>query len=230
MDLKTAENLLKKVKQDYEITAQEFSDTRARPWEEFKIFLNYIKNEDKILDLGCGNGRLYKFFENQKIDYLGADDNCQGLINLAKKKNPQVKFVVADVLNLPFQNQEFNTIFSIAMLHQIPSDELRLKALKEMKRILKNNGILVITSWNLWQPKLILKYKLWHLLFGFKKNNLDKGDVFIPWKLKNSPIIQRYYHAFTLKEMSRLVKKAGFKIIKKYKNYNLAIIAKNANI
>lgn len=224
MDLETAKNLLRKVKQDYEITAQEFSDTRFRVWKELIAFQKYLKPNDNVLDLGCGNGRLYELFKNQSINYIGAD-NCQTLIGLAKKKYPQVKFILADALNLPFKDNEFDSVFSIAMLHQIPSMELRIKALEEIKRVLKKKGILILTCWNLRQPKLVLKYKLWHLLFGFKKKNLDKGDVFIPWKLRDGEAAQRYYHAFTLRELSKLVKKVNFRIIKKIKKNNLLIIA-----
>lgn len=211
------------------MTAQEFSDTRFRIWGELKSFIKYLKPGDKVLDLGCGNGRLFQLFKNQSIDYVGVD-NSQSLIDLAKKKNPEAKFILADALNLPFSGQEFDVVFSIAMLHQIPSDELRIKALEEMKRVLKNKGTFVLTCWNLWQLKLILKYKLWYLLFGFKKKGFDKNDVFIPWKAKKGLVVERYYHAFTLKELSQLVKKAGLEIVEKYKNYNLVIVAKNVKI
>lgn len=229
MDSKTTKNLLQKVRQDYQTTAQEFSDTRFRIWRELKNFQKYLKPNDKILDLGCGNGRLYELFKNQSMDYTGAD-NCQALIDLAKKKYHSAKFIFADALNLPFENNEFDAVFSVAMLHQIPSQELRIKTLSEIKRVLKNNGILILTCWNLRQLKLILKYKLWNLIIGFKKKNLDIGDVFIPWKSRNGKVIQRYYHAFTLKELNRIVKKSNFKIINYTKNNNLIIIAKNIKV
>ncbi len=235
MHFEIAKNLLQKVREDYETTSQEFSDTRFGLWQDLKVFKKYVKPDYKILDLGCGNGRLYQLLEKQAVEYTGLD-NSRSLIRIAKEKYPEVSFISSDALNLPFEGEEFNLIFSIAMLHQIPSRELRLLALKEMKRVLKNKGILILTSWNLWQPKLIFKYKLWHLIFGLKRKNLDKRDVYIPWKLKDGKIIQRYYHAFTLKELAFLVKEAGFKIRQSYyakgdkkvdsrQGYNLVIIA-----
>ncbi|PIX02803.1 SAM-dependent methyltransferase, partial [bacterium (Candidatus Gribaldobacteria) CG_4_8_14_3_um_filter_42_11] len=41
-----------------------------------------VKDGDKVLDVGCGNGRLVKAFENKKISYLGVD-NSEKLIKLA---------------------------------------------------------------------------------------------------------------------------------------------------
>ena len=130
MNSKTAKNLLQKVKQNYETIARTFSDSRFRIWPELKKFQKYLRPNNKVLDLGCGNGRLYELFKNQKINYTGAD-NCQTLVSLAKKKHPNVKFISADALNLPFKDNQFDAIFSIAMFHQIPSYELREKALRE---------------------------------------------------------------------------------------------------
>jgi len=229
MDQKTAENLLKKVKEDYNLTAKEFSDTRFKAWNEFKIFKKYVKNSDRVLDLGCGNGRLYDLFKNKQIDYIGVD-NSESLINFAQRKHPKAKFILSDVLNLPFFDHEFDVVISVAMLHHIPSEELRIKAFKEIKRVLKKDGMVIITVWNLRQLKLIFKYKLWHLIFGSRIQKLDKGDTFIPWKAKKGKTIKRYYHAFTLRELTRIVKKSGFKILKKIKGNNLVIIAKNVKI
>lgn len=229
MDQKTAENLLQKVREDYNLTAKEFSDTRFKAWNEFKVFKKYVKNSDRVLDLGCGNGRLFDLFKSKQIDYIGVD-NSESLINFAQRKHSKAKFILSDVLSLPFFDHEFDVVISVAALHHIPSQELRIKAFKELKRVLKKNGTAIITVWNLRQLKLILKYKLWHLIFGFRKEKMDKGDTFIPWKAKKGKIVNRYYHAFTLRELRRLVKKTGFKILKEIKGNNLVIIAQNVNI
>ncbi len=42
---------------------------------------------------------------------------------------------------------------------------------------------------------------------------LDFKDTFIPWKKRNGTTINRYYHAFTIKELRKIVKEVGFKII-----------------
>lgn len=55
-------------------------------------------------------------------------------------------FSVADALNLPFQNSKFDLIYSIAVMQHIPGKEYRLKFLSECKRVLKDNGKVVITN------------------------------------------------------------------------------------
>ena len=236
MDEKTAKKILEKSRENYEKLAEKFSRTRDYPWIEMASLVKYIKNGDRILDLGCGNGRFYQLIKNRRIEYIGLD-NCQKLIEIARKKFAIPKFVIGDALNLPFQNKEFNIIFAVASFHHIPSIKYRLQTLKEIKRVLKNNGLLILTVWNLWQPKLLIKYKIWPIIFGWKRKGLDYRDVFIPWKLPDRKIIYRYYHAFTKSELEKLIKQSGFKIIDYYyeqkeqktnwiKGHNLVAIVK----
>ena len=209
MDEQYAKYLLERVNRNYNLIAKDFSRTRSRPWYEIRfLFSDYLFSGDKVLDLGCGNGRNILYFNEKLTDYYGVDNSAE-LISLAKKKYPQKNFTVDNALNLSFSGNFFDKIYSIAVLHQIPSNKLRLKFLKEAKRVLKPKGLLVLTVWKL--------HKLDHLILALKssfmkminKSKLDYGDVLIPWGNK----LERYYHFFSEKELKRLVKKAGFKLI-----------------
>ncbi|PKL72645.1 hypothetical protein CVV26_00015 [Candidatus Kuenenbacteria bacterium HGW-Kuenenbacteria-1] len=281
MNLQTINFLLKKTKKDYAELAEIFSHTRKYLWKDLKEFDQYIKDDDTILDLGCGNGRLFELFNNKKIDYIGID-NCEELIKIAKEKyqSTNATFLVGDAINLPFKNEKFNAIFCIAVLNHIPSKKLQIKVLKNIKKILKKDGVLIMTNWNFYQKKyfsLIIKSFFFSLfskaplikslsqachgrIRGFLnklnplslpdihqkdlKENLDFGDLLIPWKLKDSSccgmnkIVHRYYHAFLIQELSQLFKQTGFEIIEKYytkkgektnwwNGYNLVFVVKN---
>jgi len=210
MDPEYAKYLLEKTRQDYDLIADEFSATRQEIWPELTfLFEDYLTEDEKVLDLGCGNGRWFKLFQKKKIDYIGVDFSKR-LIKIAKRNYPQAKFQTADILKLPFSNNYFDKIYSIAVLHQIPSEELRLKSLKEAKRILKPGGILILTTWKFHEKKelpLLFKYTILKLI---GKSNLDFKDVLEPWGKK----IKRYYHCFSKKELAGLVKRAEFKIKK----------------
>jgi ubiquinone/menaquinone biosynthesis C-methylase UbiE len=221
-----AEYLLKKTKKDYDLIAGEFSQTRGFLWEELKKFKDLIKDGEKVLDLGCGNGRLLKILQDKKIEYIGVDSSRK-LIEIAKEKHPNFQFLVADALSLPFLENSFDKVFSISVFHHIPSEELRLQFLKEIKRILKPKGILILTVWNLWQKRyflLILKFTLLKLFF---RSKLDFKDIFIPWGKK----IDRYFHCFTKSEIESLIKKVNLKILNSGKlksqsgRYHLYLIA-----
>ncbi len=216
--------MLNKVREDYNLISGDFSRTRKYPWSEIKFLFEDVK-EGKVLDLGCGNGRFSEFLK--EADYTGVD-NSPELIKEAKEKYPHLKFLEADAFNLPFSENSFDFVFSIAVLHHIPSKELRIKFLKEAKRVLKKEGKLIITVWKFHMRKekrLLLRYTILKIL---GKTKLDFKDILEPWGRKT----QRYYHWFSKRELIKLTEEAGFKVKKsgftKRKNReNIYIVAEN---
>ncbi len=85
MKQEVAEKILKKVKEDYSRIARLFSKTRETLWKEMKEFKKYVKDGDRVLDLGCGNGRLYEIFREMSIDYTGID-NSEEMIKIARER------------------------------------------------------------------------------------------------------------------------------------------------
>ena len=228
-----AMKILAKNKELYDQIAQDFSDTRNKIWPEFEYFKGYLANGQDILDLGCGNGRLLELLKEYQINYLGIDYSKK-LIEEAKQDWQNFNFVVGDILDLNLK-EKYDLVFLVATLHHIPSQKLREKVLINVKSVLKPNGKLLMTNWNLWQKrylKYIIKYTLLKMsdpdkevISGIEVKDLDLQDVFIPWRKK----YQRYIHAFTENNMARLLKKTGFEIIKNVANSrNIITVAKLA--
>ncbi len=226
------QELLKLVKDNYRSIAAQFSQTRSKmPWPELVNLAESINHSDgvkKILDVGCGNGHLLDVFNSTNIDYLGVD-NCPELITLAKEKYPQAKFTEADILKLyDLPDINFDYVFSIAVISHLPSFKLRLEALKQLKNKVKSGGTIYLSTWNLWTKKkyrdLIIKFFILKLL---GKHGMDTGDIVFDWRNPQGEIVsQRYYHAFTLRELRKLAGKAGLKIDKVYKDkYNYYLVA-----
>lgn len=229
----TAKKLLKKVHDDYLEIAEEFSQTRKWLWPEFIFFKKYIKKGDKVLDIGCGNGRFYSFVRNIENTFYTGIDNSEALITYAQKIYPSTNFIVGDLLNIPY-NDKADILFSIASFHHIPSSNLRNKSIQELRRVLKKDGYAIITVWNLFQKryrKHIIE-SLFNFIVHFGK--YDWNDTFIPW---NRTKIRRYYHAFTPHELKKLFKKNGFDIIEMFytqkgkktsflKSHNICLVCK----
>jgi len=213
-----AEYLINKTKQDYNLIAGDYARTRAFIPDDIKELADFTQSGEKILDLGCANGRLWEALQEKKVDYFGVDIS-EKLIAIAKDKYPEAKFQIADALNLSFPDNFFDKVFSISVLHNIPSADFQLQYLKETNRVLKNGGFLVLRVWDFWKrkifPALLLKYTFLKIIGS---SRLDFKDVFLPWKdSKGKIMIQRYFHCFTKKELENLAKRAGFKIKKSWR-------------
>ena len=235
-----AKYLIDRTKNDYNLIAGSFSSTREVVWRDTEFLLKQagIKKGDRVLDLGCGNGRYCEVLMD--TEYVGID-NSEKLIEIANQKYPFAKFITAPVFDIPFPDNYFDKVICIAVLHHIPSLKLRIKTLQEIKRVLKPGGILVLTAWNLWQ-----RQTLWKALFnqGLLKliglSKLDFKDIFVPWKDGRGNIIaKRYFHLFTKKEIRTLAKKTGFSILslgikkipnQKHSNFYLIAEANNRGI
>lgn len=232
MNQETQKKLLQIVKENYESIAEGFNETRKKAvWPELaKLCDKYLHAGDKVLDVGCGNGRLLDSIGERAIDYLGVD-NSQNLIRLAQERYLQtgVRFEVQDVLDLNMvSDYNFDIVFSIAMIHHLPGEKLQIDALRQMKSKLRPGGKIILSAWNLWSHKkfrsLILKF---HLLKFIGKNQMDFGDILFDWKnSQGEKVSKRYYHAFRLGELKKLAIKSGLKVIDVYRDkYNIYLVA-----
>ena len=242
------------VKRNYEEIAEDFDATRKKYlWPELVKLASTVKDGDRVLDVGCGNGRLVEAFKDKKISYLGVDSS-EKLVEAArnnfldsrlrgndKEKSGNDKeeavtrndkssyeFKNADILELDkLPEKDFDYVFCIAVLHHLPGEDLRVEALKQMEDKLKPNGKIILTVWNLWRRpkfrKLIFKYGLLKLL---GRNKMDFGDILFSWKNnRGERISRRYYHACRQAELGKNAAKAGLRPEKQYYDqYNYYLI------
>lgn len=106
--------------------------------------------EIKVLDLGCGYGRLSKElldkFSNVKI--FGVDIS-QYYVNLYNDSlSPRGKALKADLRKLPFKNNQFDVVFVVTSLMYLIAKKDQLKALREIFRVAKPNAKIVIIERN----------------------------------------------------------------------------------
>jgi len=193
----------------YNDIAQEFSVSRKFAWEELQVFIPYLEDGFKVLDLGCGNGRLLNALaeSDKKFDYMGVDF-VPKLIERARTIHPTRDFKVADITQVDFPKDSFDIIFSIAVFHHLYTKKERLELLKKINTWLRPGGLLIMTNWNLWQPKYLKDY----FKHFWKKRSWR--DFFVSWQMysQTSKKFWRYYHSFSRRELEGLLKKSGFKL------------------
>jgi tRNA (uracil-5-)-methyltransferase TRM9 len=236
MNKKTQENLLKLVKENYDAIADQYHETRKKKPGQWEVIKNLVSADPggKILDVGCGNGKLLDIIRADKSGYLGIDQN-EKLVSHAKERYPGYNFKTGDIFNLgALPEYGFDHIFSVAVMHHIPGKDLRIKALKQLKNKLNPNGRILLTVWNMRGGRLKDKFSklLWKfaLLKLIGKNKMDYGDIVFDWKNWEGKIIsRRYYHAFRKRELKKIIKKAGLKAEKIFKDdYNYYLLLKKS--
>jgi len=218
------------IKEFYDNQAEKFSQTRTKIWPEFNYIAQEVekllvwKDKIKILELGCGDGRLCRFLAEKfpgKIEYIWVDIS-EGLIRIAKKLsenyqiNSQISFIVSDMLDY-LENVEpetFDFIVAVASFQHIPTRWERLLILKHIYRILKYGGEVMMFNWS-FSKWFFKKYK-WQVLKSFILGVLSLwtkaiNDIMVPWKTE-SKTFYRYYHIFFLFELKKLFKQAWFVI------------------
>lgn len=154
---------------------------------------------EKILDAGCGNGRLVKWLRENgfKGKYLGVDSSTE-LLGKAKDNFPNEEFEKADLREYS-QPERFNSIFCVAVLHHFEGAEDRLRVLQNLYANLKPGGKIFLTTWNLFQPRY------WKYLL-----KAHSRDCRIPFADRG----ERFVHAFTKSELKKLLRMADFREVK----------------
>jgi len=111
------------------------------------ISIESIKNinweDKKILDIGCGDGKLSLEILNRTKarQLIGVDLDEKEISKANDIKDSRLYFLVADSSNLPFNNEEFEGIFCNIAFQQFKDKE---ESLKEMYRVIKNKGEVII--------------------------------------------------------------------------------------
>tara|TARA_B100000123_G_C25594252_1_gene368483 strand:+ start:97 stop:741 length:645 start_codon:yes stop_codon:yes gene_type:complete len=197
----------KAVSKVYSAIAGHFSSKRINQWPWITSFIDEINinnSKSKTLDIGCGNGRNMEIFAEHS-EIIGVD-NCREFVQICHNKGHNV--VYADMTNIPYPDNYFDYLLSIASFHHLSTRERRITALKEFHRVSQKNCVMLLSVWSFNQPtdskqsKKITKY----------------GDNFVSWN-KNGVEYERFYYIFKRDEIEELFQETGWKIQEYSWNY-----------
>lgn len=99
----------------------------------------------KILDLGCGNGSMSKYFIEKGASYVLALDISQNMINEAKEKNSakNINYDVLSMEEISTINEKFDIVFSSLAFHYIEDFN---KLTNDINNLLNENGMLIFSQ------------------------------------------------------------------------------------
>lgn len=194
------------VQKIYDIIADEFDNTRYRPWTCVESFIDDIPPYSLIGDIGCGNGKnmLYR----KDLINVGCDFS-KNLVNICLRKKLNV--IYGNILNIPYKNNIFDYTICIAVIHHLSKEKYRKQAIKELLRVTKPNGKILILVWALEQ-------------LPTSKRKFKKQENMIKWKGKSNKNIEyRYYYVFKKNELESLIDKK-YKVESFYEMGNWGVI------
>lgn len=206
--------------QFYNAQAERFHQTRKKHWPEFdeilKIVESYPKKLVRIIELGCGSGRLCSFLRansTKKIVYTGVDIS-KNLITLAKQDHPDEHFVVGDMVTYlaKVKQESIDLVVYVASFQHLENWKERIFVLEESYRALVYGGKVIMTNRSF--SKRFLGKHISPVLTSFIKRlftlgNRERNSLMIPWKEQHTTY-SRFYHIFVPSELESLFRQAGF--------------------
>tara|TARA_B100000029_G_C17539176_1_gene946022 strand:- start:261 stop:1226 length:966 start_codon:yes stop_codon:yes gene_type:complete len=153
-----------------------------------------FKEDNPLLEVGCGTGRLILPIQD-KLEITGIDFSKSFLDKLGKKTD-KIKLIEADIENLPFEDNSFNSVLCVRVIQHLSKRQQQL-AINELARVLAPGGSLIMLNYNRWSLLNIYKFLCQNI-----------GNNFWPyWPLKKWNWIIDDYNS--IPELTRMFHKAG---------------------
>lgn len=119
----------------------DFYRKNKRPWRGNTGFEHPFMRGERVLEIGCGNGKTISSLLDDGVDVVGLDfsetaiEQCRELFDC--------EFVCASCDKLPFEGESFDGVIAFHVLEHLQPDELQ-RTMSEIRRVLKKNGALMV--------------------------------------------------------------------------------------
>lgn len=203
------------VAKNYDRTNDLLSFYQSRLWRRAVRKAVDPRPGKRILDVAAGTGTSSKALLVSGGEVVAADFS-KGMIEQGKKQHPEISFVLADAMKLPFQTAEFDVVTISFGLRNV---EKYQTALSEFHRVLKPGGKLVVCEFSRVRGPIGLLYKFYLRLilpiFAKAFSSNPEAYTYLSESIEAWP---------DQKELEQNVRAAGFKNVS-YKNLSLGVVA-----
>lgn len=183
-----------------------------------------IKPTDTVLDLGCGRGDNAVIFSKKAKRVVAVD--IEPWKEWKQTNRPNLSFKRADATGLPFKNRIFDVVFTKDTLHHVQDVD---KALSEIKRVTKKNGLIYVVEANRYNPIFYIHMTkmLGHEHFTGKefKNYILRVFPTVKFKRCESrvyPVCNKLFHSL-MHKLEKLIELTP--IANNFLSYNIAIVS-----
>jgi len=188
---------------DYWQDADFHEHLKLTPYQTtYQYLLKHFTPPLKVLEAGCGIGRWVIPMSQEKYNVTGIEIKEEAINVIAQNYSSEnLTLVVGDIFNMPFPDNSFDIVISLGVLEHFEHKHTLVKAIVEHKRIMKEDGIFIITV-----PHISLIRFLFHLPFiklvSFVRYFKGKREYFTEYR-------------YTGNEFGKILKKNNLKIIDK---------------
>jgi SAM-dependent methyltransferase len=226
MNSSTAAYLIEINRDFYTRFGDSFSATRHRIQPGVRRVIETLNGDESILDLGCGNGELARELAKRghRGPYRGVDFSTPLLrdaelpsARTLQSEGFSASFMEADLTKLSAVKQQllvsgnWSVVTAFAVLHHIPSIELRLEILRVVNHLLAVGGLFIHSNWQfLNSEKLKARIQPWDAV-NLSQFQVDTGDYLLDWRSGGNGL--RYVHHFDEKELEELARASHFEIL-----------------
>jgi ubiquinone/menaquinone biosynthesis C-methylase UbiE len=173
----------------------------------FPIFFDIFKPDWRILDLGCGPGRICERLINAGFHSIhGMDINADGL-RLARTRSRAVLYAAGDASAAPYADASFDGVYMQAVLTTITDPDARRRTMEEIARILRRPGRLYMAVFGMTPEQPIYQARY--------QKGVEQGHPEGTFEVIDPESGQLLYLArhFTKPELVALLNEAGFGIM-----------------
>ena len=162
----------------------------AAAYEQLYELLRPVVRQKTVLELPTGTGLIAKHIVCS-AEHIEATDASQKMIEQAKQgvKSAKLYFSVQDMFHLPYADQSFDVVIVVNALHIVPELE---KALSEIRRVLKDDGVLVAPTFTHADNAFFGKVKAFFMrLAGFPLHSKWTSHEYLAFLRENGWTVQK---------------------------------------
>ena len=152
-------------------------------------FVTTVPQDAKVLDFGCGYGRIGNQLHHLGYKHLIGVDSSKEMINrgLIENSHLDLRHILGSIL--PFSDNEFDSIVTCAVFTCIPNQDLRKQILIELRRVLKPNSVLYLAEFCSDESYRFISgagVPMWHSQLSELKGILDGFNI------EQSQVVESY--------------------------------------
>ena len=158
-------------------------------YDEMYELIRPVVRHKTVLELATGTGLIAKHIVNAAAHIEATDASAEMITEAKRTRSAKLHFSVQDMFRLPYANQSFNVVIVSNALHIVPQPE---KALQEIKRVLKDDGVLIAPTFTHAENSFTGKVRAFFMkMAGFPLRSKWTSDEYLRFLSQNGWAVRK---------------------------------------